>query len=198
MELNDKAKAIYEFLKEKINENGYSPSIREICKGVGVTSTATVHSYLKKLEEEGLIQRDELKKRTIRINEEINIPSVKIPIIGRVQAGEPIFAEQNIDDYFVLPESTITGGEHFLLRVKGESMINAGIFEDDYVLVKKDNFAQNGEIVVALIEDSATVKTFYKEKDHIRLQPENDLFEPIIVTDNVNILGVVKGVFRLL
>lgn len=192
----EKEFVIFDFLKKFINERGYSPSIRDICRGCNIASTSTVHSYLNKLEQSDLIERDNFKNRTIRLKSQPPVNSVNIPIVGSVQAGEPIFAEENIEDYFVLPEELAYGGEHFMLKVKGESMINIGIYEDDYVLVKRKNTANNGDIVVALLEDEATIKTYYMEKESIRLQPENDYFEPIYSKD-VILVGTVKGVFRV-
>ena len=197
--LNNNEQKILDFIKEQIKENGYPPSVREICAAVGLKSTSSVHSYLNKLAEKGYITKTGLKTRALRVIEEetANIPSndsnvLSIPLVGNVAAGAPILAEQNIEEYFSIPSSFLSksaiSSNTYMLKVKGESMINVGI-------ISKQNTATNGEIVVALIDNEATVKTFYKEKDHIRLQPENDTMDPIIVKD-VKILGKVVGLFR--
>ncbi len=200
--LSDKQTTILEFLKLKIEQDGYPPTIREICKAVDLSSTSTVHAHLSTLEKLGYIQKNSLKPRALKVlvgsNEKAVYSSkemVSIPIVGKITAGAPILAVENIEDTFPLPVDFVGNSEAFMLKVRGESMIEAGILDGDLILVKKQNTARNGEIVVALIEDSATVKTFYKEKDHIRLQPENSLMEPIIVKDCA-ILGKVSGVFR--
>ncbi len=190
---------ILDYIKSEILSKGYPPAVREICEAVHLKSTSSVHSHLETLEKNGYIRRDPTKPRAIEItDDEFNLTRrelVNVPILGQIAAGEPIFAEQNIEGYFpVLPED-MPSGNAFMLRVKGESMINVGIYDGDKILVKEQNTASNGEIVVALVEDGATVKTFYKENGHIRLQPENDTMEPIIV-ENVNILGRVVGLFR--
>lgn len=191
---------ILEFIKREILEKGYPPSVREICKAVGLKSTSTVHGHLERLEKKGLIRRDATKPRAIEIIEEFQSKKelVNIPIIGKVTAGEPILATENIDDIFPLPMDFIKSRyQTFILKVQGESMIEAGILDGDYVIVEQRSYADNGEIVVALIDDSATVKTFYMEKNYIRLQPQNSSLAPIILKD-VKILGVVIGLFRKL
>ena len=196
MELVKKEKEVYEYIKRQIEEAGYPPSVREICMAVGLSSPSTVHRYINSLEEKGYIVKADSKKRAIRLTKQENgIDVLSVPVVGRVAAGQPILAEENIEEYFPLPINYAKNSEMFMLKVHGESMINAGILDGDYVIVEQSQTARNGEIVVALIEDSATVKTFYKEKDHIRLQPENDALEPIITTD-AKIIGKVSGVFR--
>ncbi len=198
--LTKKQEEILEYIKNEIMEHGYPPTVREICDKVKLRSTSSVHAHLEKLEKNGYIRRDPTKPRAIEICDDsfqmIRTEITSLPVIGRVAAGQPILAEENIEEYIPLPASFVPRGESFILNVRGESMINAGIFDGDKVLVKSCSTADNGDQVVALIEDSATVKTFYKEKDHIRLQPENDTMEPIIV-DNCEILGKVFGVLRL-
>lgn len=173
--------------------------MRDICQAVNLKSTSSVHSHLETLEKNGYIRRDPTKPRTIEILDDsfnmVRKEMVNVPIVGTVAAGQPILATENIESYFPIPAEYMPNVETFMLKVKGESMINAGIFEGDYILVKRQNTAKNGDMVVALVEDSATVKTFYKEEGHIRLQPENDHMEPIILPD-VEILGKVFGVFR--
>ena len=208
-ETTKKEKAILKFIETQVLENGYPPSVREIGKAVGLSSTATVHGYLAKLTKKGYIKKEDQKGRTLRVlkggladNEK---PSPKplyngrelvdVPVIGKITAGAPILAVENVTDTFPIPIDFVGNSESFMLTVRGESMIEAGILDGDYILVKRQNSARNGQIVVALIEDEATVKTFYKEKDHIRLQPENSTMDPIIVP-NCEILGKVIGVFR--
>lgn len=197
--ITDKQKEILEFMKQEILNKGYPPTVRDICEAVHLKSTSSVHSHLETLEKNGYIRRDPTKPRAIEIiDDNFNLTRrevVNVPLVGRVAAGEPILAVENIDSYFPIPSEFMPNQESFMLKVKGESMINAGIFDGDNILVKKQEDAKNGDIVVALVEDSATVKTFYKEKDHIRLQPENDSMDPIIVED-CSILGKVFGVFR--
>lgn len=197
--ITDKQKEILEFMKQEILNKGYPPTVRDICEAVHLKSTSSVHSHLETLEKNGYIRRNPTKPRAIEIiDENFNLTRrevVNVPLVGRVAAGEPILAVENIDSYFPIPSEFMPNQESFMLKVKGESMINAGIFDGDNILVKKQEDAKNGDIVVALVEDSATVKTFYKEKDHIRLQPENDSMDPIIV-DDCSILGKVFGVFR--
>ena len=200
--LSKQEQRVYDYIKEKVKESGYPPSVREVCAALGFKSTSSAHQYIWKLAEKGLIYKGDLKTRAIRIVEEESVPtqpSLSIPIVGKVAAGEPILAEQNIEDYFLIGENFFSTdslkNDNFVLKVQGNSMINVGINNGDYIIVSKQNTARNGEIVVALIEDSATVKTFYKEKDYIRLQPENDELDPIIVKD-VQILGKVIGLFR--
>ena len=195
-----KQQEILDYLKATILERGYPPAVREICEAVHLKSTSSVHSHLETLEKNGYIRRDPTKPRAIEICDDsfqmVRKEMVSLPIVGRVAAGQPILAQQNIENYFPLPAEFVPNGESFVLTVKGESMINAGIFDGDQLFVQSCDTAKNGDIVVALVDDSATVKTFYKEKDHIRLQPENDTMEPIIVEDCV-ILGKVFGVFRI-
>lgn len=208
-ETTRKEKAILKFIEEQVIENGYPPSVREIGKAIGLSSTATVHAYLAKLEKQGYIKKEDKKGRTLKvikgtdgqqiIKENKNFYTqrelVDVPVIGKITAGQPILAVENVTDTFPIPIDFVGNSESFMLTVRGESMIEAGILDGDYILVKKQDNASNGEIVVALIEDEATVKTFYKEKDHIRLQPENPTMDPIIVQD-CKILGKVIGVFR--
>lgn len=199
--ITSKQQEILEYIKETILKKGYPPAVREICEAVQLKSTSSVHSHLESLEKNGYIRRDPTKPRAIEILDDTfgltRREMVQVPIVGTVAAGQPILAQENIEDYFPIPASMLPNEETFMLRVKGESMINAGIFDGDQVIVKQTSVARNGEIVVALIEDSATVKTFYKEKDHYRLQPENDTMNPIIVSD-VKILGKVIGLFRMM
>ncbi|KEI01294.1 transcriptional repressor LexA [Clostridium botulinum] len=194
----DKQIEIYEFIKTQILQKGYPPSVREICKGVGLSSTSSVHSHLSKLEKKGLIRRDSTKPRTIEILKEpmIRKEMVNIPIVGKVTAGIPILAVENIEDTFPISLNFIPKNKDlFILKVSGESMIEAGILDGDFAIIEKVDYASDGEIVVALIENEATLKRFFKEKDHIRLQPENQTMEPIIVKD-CKILGKLTGVFR--
>ena len=198
--ISEKQSEILEFIKEKILEKGYPPTVREICETVHLKSTSSVHSHLETLEKNGYIKRDPTKPRTIEICDDsfnmIRTEMVNIPVVGQVAAGTPILAEQNIDSYFPIPAEMCPKGQMFILNVKGDSMINAGIFNGDRIFVEACDTARNGEQIVALIDDSATVKTFFKEKGHIRLQPENDDMDPIIV-DDCEILGRVFGVLRL-
>lgn len=197
--ISQKQLEILEYIKAEILRVGYPPAVREICEAVHLKSTSSVHSHLETLEKNGYIRRDPTKPRAIEIIDEFFNPTrremVQVPMIGEVAAGEPLLAEQNIMDYFPIPMDYMPNGETFLLKVRGESMINVGIFDGDFVLVQKKPTASNGEIIVALVEDSATVKTFYKEDGYYRLQPENDALDPIIVTQ-CEILGKVIGVFR--
>ena len=197
--ISPKQLEILEYIKSQILERGFPPAVRDICEAVHLKSTSSVHSHLETLEKNGYIRRDPTKPRAIEIlDDSFNMrrEMVNVPIIGRVAAGEPILAEQNIEDYFPIPMEFMPNNQTFILKVQGESMINAGILDGDMVIVEQRATARNGEMVVALIEDGATVKTFYKEDGHIRLQPENDAFEPIIL-DDCMILGKVFGVFRL-
>lgn len=198
--INDNQEMILDFIKQMVIEKGYPPSVREICRGVGIKSTSTVHGHLEKLEKAGLIRKDPTKPRAIEILDETTHLSkkelVNVPIIGKVTAGQPILAVENIEDTFPLPAEYLQNSDVFMLAVTGESMVEAGILDGDYVIVKQQSYAENGDAVVALIEDEATIKTFYKESDHIRLQPENSSMEPIIVRD-ILILGKVIGVIRL-
>ena len=217
-ELNEREKSILAYIENQVKKEGYPPSVREICKAVGLSSTATVHTYLNRLKEKGYIEKENQKGRTLKVikggkfkNQEYisqmqNNDSqdnytakelVNVPVIGKITAGEPILAVENITDTFPIPVDFVGNSESFMLKVRGESMIEAGILDGDLILVKKQNTANNGDIVVALIGEEATVKTFYKETGHIRLQPENSALEPIIVP-MCEILGKVAGVFRKL
>lgn len=197
--ISKKQLEILEYIKSEILRVGYPPAVREICEAVNLRSTSSVHAHLESLEKNGYIRRDPTKPRAIEIvDDTFNLTRremVNVPIVGQVAAGEPILAEQNITNYFPIPMEFMPNNDTFLLTVRGESMINAGIFDGDYVLVEQRNTARNGEMVVALVEDSATVKTFYKEDGYYRLQPENDSMDPIIVP-NCEILGKIIGVFR--
>ena len=198
--ISDKQREILEYIKSEILKKGYPPTVRDICEAVYLKSTSSVHSHLETLEKNGYIRRDPTKPRAIEIiDDNFNLTRrelVNVPIIGQVAAGQPILATENIENYFPIPAEYMPNAETFMLKVKGESMINAGIFNGDAILVERCISARNGDMVVALIDDSATVKTFYKEDGHIRLQPENDTMDPIIVPD-CEILGKVFGVFRL-
>ena len=198
--ITTKQSEILEFIKSEILSKGYPPSVREICSAVGLKSPATVHAHLNSLENNGYIRRDPSKPRTIEIIDDdfalTRREYAQIPVVGTVAAGSPLLASENITDYFPLPADMIPDGNLFMLKVKGDSMINAGILNGDKIIVRQCSDASNGDIVVALLEDEATVKTIYKEKGHIRLQPENPDYDPIIV-NNVSILGKVIGVFRL-
>ena len=198
--ISAKQKEILEYLKKQIVAKGYPPSVREICEAVHLKSTSSVHSHLETMEKNGYIRRDPTKPRAIEICDEsfqiLRTEMMNIPIVGRVAAGSPILAEENIEAYFPIPASVCPRGQSFILNVKGDSMINAGIQDGDKIFVQETSSAENGDQVVALIDDSATVKTFYKEDGHIRLQPENDTMDPIIV-DDCRILGKVYGVLRL-
>lgn len=197
--ISEKQREILEYIKQEILQRGYPPAVREICEAVHLKSTSSVHSHLETLEKNGYIRRDPTKPRAIEIlDDDFNLTRrevVNVPLIGHVAAGEPILAEQNIQDYFPIPVEYMPNAETFMLKVKGESMINAGIFDGDTVLVQRQPDAGNGDMVVALVDDSATVKTFYKEDGYYRLQPENDSMDPIIV-DHCEVLGKVFGVFR--
>ena len=198
--LTPKDYELLDYIKENIMKKGFPPTVREMCTFTGLASTSSVFAHLNKLEANGLIKRDPAKSRCIEITDDsfnqIRTEMASIPIVGRVACGEPILATQNIEGYFPLPVDMLPNDDVFVLIAKGDSMINVGIFSGDYVFVRKCNTAKNGDTVVALLEDSATIKTFYKTKDHIELRPENDTMEPIIVND-VTILGHVFGVFRL-
>lgn len=199
--ISAKQQEILEFMKSEILNKGYPPSVREICTAVNLKSTSSVHSHLSTLEKNGYIHRDPTKPRAIEIvDDSFNLTRreiANIPIVGTVAAGQPLLAVQNIEGYFPMPTELLHNKETFMLKVKGESMINAGIFDGDCILVERQNTARNGEIIVALVDDSATVKTFYKENNHIRLQPENDNMDPIIVSDCI-IMGKVVGLFRMM
>ncbi|MDE7367931.1 MAG: transcriptional repressor LexA [Lachnospiraceae bacterium] len=197
--ITEKQQEILEYMKEQILSKGYPPSVREICSAVHLKSTSSVHSHLETLEKNGYIRRDPTKPRAIEIvDDTFNLTRrelVNVPILGKVAAGQPLLANDNINGYFPLPPEYVNNKQTFMLTVKGESMINAGILDGDLVLVEQTSSVRNGEIAVVLIEDSATVKTFYKEKDYIRLQPENDSMDPIIVQDCM-IMGRVIGLYR--
>ncbi len=198
-ELTAKQQQILEYIKDEILNKGYPPTVRDICDAVRLKSTSSVHAHLESLERNGYIRRDPTKPRAIEICDDsfqmVRTEMVSLPVVGSVAAGQPILAQENIESYFPIPAEFIPSGESFILKVRGDSMVNAGILSGDTVLVNRCDTARNGEIIVALIDDSATVKTFYKENGHIRLQPENDQMEPIIV-DDCKILGKVFGVFR--
>jgi len=197
--ISTKQREILDYIKSEILQKGYPPAVREICEAVKLKSTSSVHSHLETLEKNGYIRRDPTKPRAIEIvDDSFNLSRrdiVNVPIIGTVTAGQPILAVENIDGYFPILSEDLPNTDTFMLKVKGESMINAGIFDGDMIIVEKKATAENGDIVVALIEDSATVKTFYKEENHFRLQPENDTMDPIIV-DSLEILGKVRGLYR--
>lgn len=198
--ISAKQSEILEYIKEEILKRGYPPAVREICEAVHLKSTSSVHSHLETLEKNGYIRRDPTKPRAIEICDDnfqmVRTETASLPVIGTVAAGMPILAEENVESYFPIPTEMVPGGEpSFILKVKGDSMINVGIFSGDQIFVQCCSEARDGDTVVALIDDSATVKTFYREKDHIRLQPENDTMEPIIV-DDCQIIGKVFGVFR--
>ena len=215
MSINKREKAILRFIEKQVAEKGYAPSVREIGRAVDLSSTATVQGYLKSLEERGFLKKETQKGRTLRLLKNYkgdnviadqqgisetkqyysNKEMVNIPLVGKITAGQPILAVENITDTFPIPLDFVGNSESFMLTVRGESMIEAGILDGDYILVKRTNSAENGQIVVALIDDEATVKTFYKEDGYIRLQPENSTMDPIIVPD-CQILGKVAGVFR--
>lgn len=199
--ITSKQQEILQYIKDTILEKGYPPTVREICEAVHLKSTSSVHSHLETLERNGFIRRDPTKPRAMEILDDTfgltRREMVQVPVIGTVAAGQPILAEENVEDYFPVPANMLPNSQTFMLRVKGESMINAGILEGDQIIVEQTSDARNGDIVVALIEDSATVKRFYKEEGHYRLQPENDAMEPIIVSE-LNILGKVVGLFRLM
>ena len=198
--ISAKQQEILEYIKSQILQRGFPPAVREICEAVNLKSTSSVHSHLEALEKNGYIRRDATKPRAIEIIDDnfnlVRREVVNVPLVGTVAAGQPILAVENIDAYFPIPAEYMPNEQSFMLTVKGDSMINAGIFDGDQVLVKQQSTAENGDMVVALIDDSATVKTFYKENGYYRLQPENDNMEPIIITGNLKILGKVFGVFR--
>lgn len=197
--ISKKQQEILDYLKEEILAKGYPPTVREICEKVGLKSTSSVHSHLSTLERNGFIRRDPTKPRAIEICDDsfqmVRTEMTSLPIVGNVAAGQPILAQENIESYFAVPAEVVPEGENYILKVRGESMINAGIFDGDLIFINSCNTARNGDIVVALVGDEATVKTFYKEAGHIRLQPENDTMEPIIVNDCM-ILGKVFAIFR--
>lgn len=201
-DISTKQVEVLNFIRNQVNKKGYPPSVREICKGLNIKSTSTVHGYLEVLEKKGYIRKDHAKTRAIEVLDKIGDDFisykkevVNIPIIGRVTAGAPVLAIENIEDVFPMPVDFVPSGESFMLRVKGNSMINAGIHDKDFILIKQQSTAENGDIIVALINNEATVKRFFKEKEHIRLQPENDEMEPIISKD-VKVVGKVVGLYR--
>ncbi len=198
--ITKKQTEILEYIKSQILNKGYPPSVRDICTAVNLKSTSSVHAHLETLEKNGYIRRDPTKPRAIEIiDDNFNLTRrevVNVPLIGQVAAGQPLLAVENITGYFPIPAEFIPKEEVFMLNVKGESMVNAGIYDGDQIIVKQQSTASNGEIVVALVDDSATVKRFYKENGHIRLQPENDFMEPIIV-DSCEIIGIVIGLIRI-
>ncbi len=199
--ITEKQQEILEYIKEIVLKKGYPPSVREICEAVKLKSTSSVHSHLETLEKNGYIRRDPTKPRTIEIIDDnfglTRREMVSVPLVGTIAAGQPILAEEYIEDYFPIPADLLPNQQTFMLRVKGDSMINVGIFDGDQIIIKQQNTARDGEIVAALVDDSATVKRFYKEDGHYRLQPEHAAMHPIIV-DHVEILGVVVGLFRMM
>lgn len=195
---SSKQSEIYEFIKQQITAKGYPPSVREICEAVNLSSTSTVHGHLARLEKKGFIRRDPTKPRAIELlmDSPIKKEMVDIPIVGKITAGEPILAHESIEDFFTLPINFVkSNSELFILKVSGESMIEAGIFDGDLAIIEKVSTASNGDIVVALIDNEATIKTFYKEDGYIRLQPENSTMNPIIVKD-CKVLGKLSGIYR--
>ena len=202
--ISKKQSEILEYMKNEILNRGFPPSVREICEAVNLKSTSSVHSHLETLEKNGYIRRDPTKPRAIEIVDDnfnlVRRETVNVPIIGKVAAGEPLLAVQNVEGYFPIPSEYMPNKQTFMLFVHRINMINAGIFSGDYVVVEKQENAENGDKVVALVEDSATIKTFYKEKDHIRLQPENDFMDPIVISPDqqFQVLGKVIGVFRFM
>jgi len=199
--LTAKQEKVFNFIKEQIEKKSYPPSVREICTALGLKSSSSAHLYLTKLEEKGYIQRDPTKNRAIEITASDDRPKItpstlSIPVVGEVTAGKPVLARENIEGYFPLPLEYFPGSEgSFMLRIKGNSMSNAGIYEGDYILVKQQREALNGDIVVALLEDEATVKRFYKDDNTIKLVPDNEEYETIYCNE-LSILGVVTGLFR--
>ena len=202
--ISQKQSEILEYMKNEILNRGFPPSVREICEAVNLKSTSSVHSHLETLEKNGYIRRDPTKPRAIEIVDDnfnlVRRETVNVPIVGKVAAGQPLLAMENVEGYFPIPSEFMPNNKTFMLVVEGDSMINAGIFSGDYVLVEQQPTAENGQKVVALVDDSATVKTFYKEKDYIRLQPENDSMDPILVGPEqvFQILGKVIGVIRFM
>lgn len=199
--ISDKQKEILEYIKAQILSKGYPPAVREICEAVNLKSTSSVHAHLESLERNGYIRRDPTKPRAIEImDDEFNLTRreiVNVPVVGNVAAGAPLLAVEHIDNYFPMPAEMLPNKEVYMLNVRGDSMINVGIYDGDKVLCEKTSTASNGEIVVALVDDSATVKRFYKENGHYRLQPENDSLDPIIVND-CSVIGKVIGLFRMM
>jgi repressor LexA len=188
---------IFTYIKKVVRDKGYPPSVREICEATGLRSTSTVHAHLKRLEKKGLIARDSMKPRAISLSSGLlRADIVSVPVVGRVTAGVPILASENIEDYISIPNILLGDGEHYILGVRGDSMVDAGILDGDFVVIKKQQDANNGDIVVAMIDDEATVKRFYRENNHIRLQPENQTMQPILCKQ-VTILGKVVSLYRL-
>lgn len=200
--ISKKQQEILDYIKSEIINRGFPPSVRDICEAVHLKSTSSVHSHLETLEKNGYIRRDPTKPRAIEIiDDTFNLTRremVNVPLLGKVAAGQPLLAVENIESYFPVPAEYMPNAQIFMLKVQGDSMVNAGIFDGDYILVEQKNVASNGEMIVALVEDSATVKTFYKEDGYYRLQPENDYMDPIIVHDELSILGKVIGIFRFM
>jgi repressor LexA len=199
-QLTDRQQQILDFIRREVRNKNYPPSVREIGREVGLTSSSTVHTHLSTLEKKGYIRRDPTKPRAIELRTAAPSPAlipdaVKVPVVGQVTAGQPILAEENIEEYFPLPKEFVRHDTVFMLRVRGDSMRNAGILDGDLAIVRRQSSAENGEIVVAMLENEATVKRFFREKKHIRLQPENELYEPLLSRD-VTVIGKVIGIFR--
>lgn len=192
---SEKKMQILDFIRREIDDKGYPPSVREICLAVGLKSTSTVHAHLNRLEEEGYIRRDATKPRALELTDTATVRGRSVPLVGRVTAGMPILAQQNIEEYYMLPQNLVGGDEVFILSVQGESMIEAGILDGDFVIVRRQSHAENGDIVVAMIDDEATVKRIFYEKTRVRLQPENSAMQPIYAR-NVTVLGRVIALFR--
>ena len=192
---SEKKMQILDFIRREIDDKGYPPSVREICLAVGLKSTSTVHAHLNRLEEEGYIRRDATKPRALELTDTATVRGRSVPLVGRVTAGMPILAQQNIEEYYMLPQNLVGGDEVFILSVQGESMIEAGILDGDFVIVRRQSHAENGESVVAMIDDEATVKRIFYEKTRVRLQPENSAMQPIYARD-VTVLGRVIALFR--
>ena len=202
--ITPKQQEILDYIKNEILNRGFPPAVRDICKAVHLKSTSSVHSHLATLEKNGYIRRDPTKPRAIEILDDnfnlIRREMVTVPIVGTVAAGQPILAVENIESYFPIPAEYVSNNPVFMLRIQGESMVNKGILNGDYVIVEQCSQADNGQMVVALVEDSATVKTYYREDGHVRLQPENDFMDPIILhpDDGLQVIGKVIGVFRMI
>ncbi len=192
---SEKKMQILDFIRREIDDKGYPPSVREICLAVGLKSTSTVHAHLNRLEEEGYIRRDATKPRALELTDTSTVRGRSVPLLGRVTAGVPILAQQNIEEYYMLPQNLVGGDEVFILSVQGESMIEAGILDGDFVIVRRQSHAENGDIVVAMIDDEATVKRIFYEKARVRLQPENSAMQPIYARE-VAVLGRVIALFR--
>lgn len=192
---SEKKMQILDFIRREIDDKGYPPSVREICLAVGLKSTSTVHAHLNRLEEEGYIRRDATKPRALELTDTATVRGRSVPLVGRVTAGMPILAQQNIEEYYMLPQNLVGGDEVFILSVQGESMIEAGILDGDFVIVRRQSHAENGDIVVAMIDDEATVKRIFYEPHRVRLQPENSAMDPIYA-DEVTVLGRVIALFR--